>query len=178
MKNFLIFILTIVFITSCSTEDELDKITVEVTASDVAGTWKVNEFYLQNGKISTTIQGIPTTANLELDGKDFNTTITFVQNPNTVTSNGSFTVVTKVSYFTFSYSEEYEENININGQWSIADNVLSISESGITQNFEIVEFTGNTIKVKQQFDEDFNNIDGYSGQATGTLYIGFNKTSQ
>lgn len=175
MKKILFLLLVITVIISCSPDEELNKLDEPVTADVITGTWKADDLYLLNGKIETSIAGIPTTADLDLKGLEYNATITLNNDPNTIVSEGDIKVKATISKVGFSISEEYQEPVVMTGTWSIADNVLYIVDGGSTQEFEIVEFTGDTIKFKQAFNEDFDNVSGYSGTAKGSLYIGFTK---
>lgn len=175
MRKLLYLFLIVSSFVACSEDEELDKLSDEVTADEVTHTWTVTEYYLLNGKIQTEIEGIPVTANLDLTGKDFDATTTLSQNPNMISSEGGFTVVANVSYLTLSKTQEYEQPFLFYGSWSIANNTITMTSGTVTNNYEIVEFTENTLKLKQEFNETFENIEGYSGVATGSLYIGFTR---
>lgn len=156
---------------SCSEDEELDKLSEPLSEEAITGTWKATDLYLLNGKLETSVLSL----NLDLEGKEYNTEVTFDQNPNTISTNGDITVTATVSAIGLSVSEDFQEDLGMNGQWTLANNVLTISNNGISQEYEIVEFSGTTITFKQAIDEDFDKVSGYSGRAKGTLYIEFVK---
>lgn len=175
MKKSCYLLLVLSLILSCSPDTEINKLEEPVNTDAIVGSWKANDLYLLNGSIETTIAGIPTTADLDIKGQEYNATITLSKDPNTIVSQGDIKVKATISKIGFSISEVYQEPVVMTGTWSIADNVLYIVDGGITQEFEIVEFTGDNIKFKQVFNEDFKNVSGYSGTAKGSLYLGYTK---
>ena len=172
----LIALLLISTLFACSGEDdELSKLEVPITESNIEGTWIANDFYSLNGVIETTILGIPTSADLDIKGNDYNASITIASTPNTITSSGDITLKATISKLGFSKSETYNEPVDMNGQWTLSNNVLKVIDGGYVTEFEIVEFSGTAIKFKQVLEEDFDNVSGYSGTAKASLYIGFIK---
>lgn len=129
----IVFIILITIATlSCSNDEELSKLNENVSESSIVGTWKANDIYLLNGKIETTLLGVPTSLNLDLEGKEYNATISLEQNPNTITSSGDMTIKATISKVGFSVNEEYQENLDMNGQWTLTNNVLKVTNNGIT----------------------------------------------
>jgi len=171
-KLVLVLFLGIVSV-SCSTDDEEPGVfSGNVKASDIEGVWTVTEFYTENGKINTKISGVDVTANFQSDGKNFkNSKITFTQNPDVVTSTGTFTNTTTVSYLTFSQTEDSSETIPIAGTWSIANNIVSMGVAPTFLEYTIIDFTQNTLKLKYRYIENVEVVSGITGDATATIFI-------
>ncbi|HBK71336.1 MAG TPA: hypothetical protein DDZ39_06740, partial [Flavobacteriaceae bacterium] len=105
-------------------------------------------------------------------GKDFNNAkATFSQNPNKAISTGTFTNVTTLTYLTFFQTEESKESVKLSGDWSLKNNVVTITSDGVSIDYIIIDFTGNTLKLKYEYDEVVEVIIGYSGQAKAEVYI-------
>jgi len=103
---------------------------------------------------------------------DFNNAkATFSQAPNKAISTGTFTNVTTLTYLTFFQTEESTESVNLTGDWSLNDNIVTITSEGISVNYIIIDFTGDTLKLKYEYDEFVEVILGYEGQAKAEVYI-------
>lgn len=170
MKKIAFILITALLVISCTEDEELERITDKVTANDISHTWNVTDFYTNNGKIKTMYQGINVNANFTSQGKDFDTQISFNQNPNTVISEGNFTNVYTVNVG-ISFSEERVESFDFAGQWSITDNVISITSGNVTSDYEIVEFTSSILKLKFTVDEYLEITEEIEGDATAIFYI-------
>ena len=173
MKRFIILIVSLIFI-SCTTSDDSisEKYSGTVTESDIEGAWTVTEFFTKNGEVKTKVEGINVPAKFKSIGKDFNNAkATFSQNPNKAISTGTFTNVTTLTYLTFFQTEESKESVKLSGDWSLKNNIVTITSDGVSIDYIIIDFTGNTLKLKYEYDEVVEVIIGYSGQAKAEVYI-------
>jgi len=173
MKKISIIIISLLFV-SCTTSDDSisEKYSGTVTESDIEGEWTVTEFFTKNGKVKTKVEGINVPAKFKSVGKDFNNTkATFSLNPKVAVSSGTFTNVTTLTYLTFFQTEESKESVKLSGDWSLNDNIVTITSDGIAVDYIIIDFTGNTLKLKYEYDEFVEVIIGYSGQAKAEVYI-------
>jgi len=173
-KKIILLAIISVFLISCTKNDneQIAPFDGEVKASDIVGTWTVTEFYTDNGSVDTKVAGVNVTANFKSKGKDFkNAKVIFSQNPDVVVSSGTFTNVTTVSYLAFSETEEKTESVLIAGNWSLKNNIVSIGANTTFLDYTIVEFSGNTLKLKYEYDENVEVISGYDGHAKATIHI-------
>ncbi len=177
MKKLLLLFLVGTLFVSCSKDEvlELGIFSGEITNSDLAGVWNVTEHYTTNGKIDTNINGVDVRADFTSQGKNFETTVAFSQNPNTVLSSGAYTNSTSVRYSTFSQSEETTQNIPLAGLWTLNNNVLTVTSGGISSAYLIVQFTGNTLQLKYRVSGNMEIISGISGNVNATYYISLQK---
>jgi hypothetical protein len=176
MQKLTALLIIIVLSISCSTDEpQLGVFSGVVNKSDLEGIWNVTDFYTNNGKISTKIEGINVNADFDSQGSNFQSQATFSQNPNSIASQGQFTNMTTISYLTFSQSQETTQPMDLAGTWSINNNIISITSSSITTDYTIVDFTGSSIKLKYDIDENLELINGFTGQGTATFYLTLTK---
>ncbi|WP_237275687.1 hypothetical protein [Tenacibaculum ovolyticum] len=174
-KLILLFVLSIAFI-SCSDSDDYD--TVNIQKSDLVGKWKL---VAQTSKTKQTIvkKGVSTTSYINGLGKDFNFTITFIENPNTSTTQGVYTLVsTNVipsqsfntlgeTNTTFGQSNTTQDQSGITQEthlntidgfdsinWSLnGGNISLLSRDNKSIPVQVIGFTGATLKLRVKFDE-------------------------
>lgn len=79
-----------IFLTSCSSDDDLGK---SITEDDLVGVWNITEFTL-NSKVTTTEDRVTSTFELNSFGKDFNYNINFSKKPIEFSTMGTYTTVT------------------------------------------------------------------------------------
>lgn len=172
-KLILLFVLSITFI-SCS--DDYD--TVDIQKSDLVGKWNL---VAQTSKTKQTIvkQGVSTITYINGLGKDFNFTITFIENPNTSTTQGVYTLVSTNIIPNQSFTVPGETN-NTLGQsnttqdqsgitkethlntidgfdsinWSLnGGNISLISRDNKSIPVQVIGFTGATLKLRVKIEE-------------------------
>ena len=177
MKKLLLLFIIGITIISCSKDEELELgvFTGEVTNNDLIGAWNVIDYYTNNGKINTRINGANVIADFTTQAKNFNSKITFSQNPKIVSSTGSFTNTTNLRYLTFSQSEETTQNLNLAGVWVLNNNIITITSAGISKFYTIVDFTGSTLQLKYKISENIEVVSGVSGDANATFYMSLQK---
>lgn len=175
MKKIFVIIMVSIIGVSCTTSDDdssSEKYSGTVTTNDIEGEWTVTAFFTKNGEVKTKVEGIDVPAKFKSVGKDFNNAkATFSQVPNKATSTGTFTNVTTLTYLTFFQTEESVESVKLNGDWSLNNNIITITSGGIAIDYTIIDFTGNTLKLKYTYNEFVEVILGYEGQAKADIYI-------
>jgi uncharacterized glyoxalase superfamily protein PhnB len=123
------------------------------TSEKMVGTWAITALDYK-GSATSTNGGTTLTADLSGTGKNMNITTTFGANPNTVTSQGSYTIVMKTTFM--GQTETAEENfydIFLDGTWTLNGNTLSITDNNGTEKATIVEQTNTTLKLKLEVNE-------------------------
>ncbi|AOW19928.1 lipocalin family protein [Urechidicola croceus] len=134
-------ILCLLFISACSDPDE-DNIIDSATQSEILGTWTMTEFYTNNGRTITDVQGTELTTNFVSEGQDFETTVTFTENPNEVTSEGGYTTILTSTVLGQSLTQEVPTpSSGVTGTWSLNNGILAISNAAGTGNYEIIELS-------------------------------------
>jgi len=174
MKNKLVILITSILFFSCTTNDDSipGVFSGTVTSDDIEGEWTVTEFYTKNGEVKTKVKGANVTAKFKSVGENFsNAKAKFSQNPNKAISTGTFTNVTTLTYLTFSDTQDSQESVKLTGDWSINNNIVTITSDGVSINYTIIDFTDNTLKLMYKYDEYVEVILGYEGQAKAEVYI-------
>lgn len=162
IRKILLFVLTTFILTSCNSND--DSVDVSVTEALLVGEWNVVGFE-SDVKTKTSFNGETINSTITTTGKDFNFVYTFTQNPNLITSKGSYTSVTTIS----SQGEtETLTNENISsvdgldsGSWTLNGNIITLNINDNTEEIpleginleninkaEIIEFSEKTMKIK------------------------------
>src|SRR5688572_26303703 len=103
MKITKLFLLVIAFIILFSCDKEED---FKATSQGMLGAWAVSAVDYK-GSITMSGQGGSLREDYSGTGKDMNLTTTFNENPNSVTSQGSYTIVLKSTVMGQSETEEY-----------------------------------------------------------------------
>jgi hypothetical protein len=145
-KLLLISIAVILF--SCSEDD--DPIP---TSEGMVGSWYVTAIDY-SGTTTTTASGITLRADFTGKGKDMDLTTTFSANPNTVTGEGTYTIVlTTTAGGTTSTDEFLFDEIVTDGTWTLNGKTLMITNPGGTQEATIVSQTSTSLTLKVDINE-------------------------
>jgi hypothetical protein len=178
MKTRILLLLTVItFLTACESNDNTN---IDITSADLIGTWNATAQTLELAT-SAIIQGVTITSNSSGYGKDFDFIYTFSENPNIVTTSGSFTSVTNTTS-NIPGQSDIDQEIELNsidgfdsGTWNLDNNTITISDSsGQTSVAEVVEFTGSKLKLKITIDES-QNISGISADISGEMFLTLEK---
>lgn len=123
------------------------------TTKAMVGTWQVSAIDYK-GTTTTTLAGATAKADYTGTGKDMNLTATFTENPNNVTTQGSYTVVMKttVDGKTQTNEVEFDEAFS-NGSWSLNGRELTITSADGPETVTIVEQSATTLKIKEVVNE-------------------------
>lgn len=146
----LITVFSLVF-TSCSNDEDAVS---NASESEITGTWNLTALETKNGRSDTNFDGtsIPTT--FTAVGKDFNTVVTFSENPNIVTSEGSYTtVVTTTVMGETSTEEETGEDFFESDEWRLDGSTLYFGSGEEEVGFTITELTDSKISLRYEINE-------------------------
>ncbi len=152
MKKFIVlFVALPLTLLSCSTEDS-----GTITSSEIIGTWTGTSLDY-GGKSIVNYQGQTIQTDYIGEAYDMNYTLTFNEEPNTVISEGSYsikltgTVLGQTSVQNIEDLEFIEDGI-----WSQNGNILTISKDGISYDYTILELTDKTLKISVSTEENLS----------------------
>lgn len=146
LTNLLLICLAVLF--SCSDDDD-----PVPTSQGMVGTWSITAVDYR-GTTTTTSQGGSVKADYTGTGKDIDVTVTFNENPNTVTSEGSYVIVLKTTMQGQTTTEEYPfDEAFSDGTWTLSGNALTITDVDGPQTATILEQTKTTLKMRLDLKE-------------------------
>jgi len=138
----------VVLLLACS-EDEA----VLPTSEGMIGTWAVTAI-TYNGTTSTNLGGITSKASFTGKGKDMDYTTNFSSDPNSVSSQGSYTIELKTTVYGQTTTEDYEMNEGLmDGTWELNGKTLTITSGDITQEGTVTKQTDTVLEVKIDYTE-------------------------
>jgi len=141
---------TLVFL-SCSNDENA---VTNASESQITGTWNLTALETKDGRSDTNFDGtsIPTT--FTAVGKDFDTVVTFSENPNIVTSEGSYTtVITTTVMGETSTEEETGEDFFESDEWRLDGSILYFGTGDEEVGFTITELTDGKMSLRYEVDE-------------------------
>ncbi|WP_075342729.1 lipocalin family protein [Tenacibaculum agarivorans] len=155
MKKLILLFLSISLLIACS--DDQDGVT-DISNDDIVGTWNITKSEF-SGTATATVQGIPVTGSAKGTGKDYDLALTFKENPNEFSFEGTFTSVVEVSIQGQTQIVERELNslgeVTV-GTWKIENNQLFFENGGVTSEaLPIESISSNKIVVKIDIDQTF-----------------------
>ena len=147
----LIGVFALVF-TSCSDDDSVG--VSNASESQIIGTWNLTALETRDGRSDTNFDGtsIPTT--FTAVGKDFDTVVIFSEEPQTVTSEGSYTTVTTTTVMgETSTEEETGEDFFESNEWRLDGSILYFGSGEEEIGFTITELTDSQMSLRYELDE-------------------------
>ena len=177
MKNkLLILIITFsfFFIACDSNEDPI----INISSVDLIGTWNVTSQTIENGSINYTVDGETISVTYSARAEDLDFTISFSENPNIITADGSYTFIVTTTFMGQTNTDEIEA-VSIDGldsgNWSLTNNTIKVTETnGDAGLLTITEYAGNILKLKAIINES-ETIDGETLTLSATLYVTLEK---
>ncbi len=161
MKKLLLLFVSVYLCTSCSNNDEINL--PDISESEITGQWELIDL-TSSAKSSGLIRGQSVDLELSSYGKNYDFTYDFTNNPNRVTATGSYTLLSTIKILG---QEETNEttvtpiDLGSEGEWSLTNNSLTIVWDNsspevivLTDEVQIIEFDGTTMKLKVNLDED------------------------
>lgn len=147
---FIVLVLSIMF-TSCSSDDSSSSST-----PSLLGTW-TGVSVDATGTASVEYQGFPVTVNFVGDSYDENFTVTFSENPNIVSSDGTYSMAFDATLVGQTiYSESFEDLTLLDeSEWSSDGDELTFTAQGQTMTATIVELTNNTMTLNIETTQTF-----------------------
>lgn len=144
--------LGILVFSSCSKDN--DGVS-EASEASIIGTWNLTALEATDGKSDTTIDGTSVPTTFEAVGKDFDTVVIFSENPQIVTSEGSYTtVVTTTVMGETTTDEQVGENFFESDTWRLDGNTLYFGTGDEEIGFTITELTNSKMSLRYQLDEN------------------------
>ena len=133
---------------SCNEDDD-----PKPNADGLVGTWAITALDYQ-GTTTTTMESLSIEANFTGTGKDMDLTTTFNSDPNTVTNEGSYTIVLTTTIMGQSSTQEIiMDGVVTEGTWAVNGNTMTVTTSDGPQDATIVEQTATTLKLKVEISE-------------------------
>lgn len=174
-SKILILALIIATIYSCGVSNTS---LVAINSSDLSGTWTIQSITMDNATLNVT-SPVFTTLNGSGFGKNFNSTITFSENPNRVVMNGNF--VFELTYTAPNGVDATEEllfdNIFFNdnfgfttSSWELNDNELKLNEGGENLNIDVISFVNNILTIETDVNKSIT-LDGVTSTVVGKASI-------
>jgi len=163
---FLLFAVTVI-LSSCSKDNNEE---INATEASLIGTWNLTALETNDGRAVTIIEGESVVSDFTAVGKDFDSVIVFSENPQIVTSEGSYTTVLTTTVMgqtttqeepgeNFFESDEWRLDGNLlyfrTGEEEIALTIIALSDSEITLRYtidETIDALGTTISVKATYN--------------------------
>ena len=165
----LLMITAILFLTGCESNDTPNSLLL--SSADLIGNWNLTSQTIEDGALTVISDGQTITATYAGYAKDIDMIFSFTENPNEVTLDGRYTLVNTISILG---QDQIEEEVILSdsetSNWSLDNNVLTITEDGIEAKFSIDEFSATSIKLKSEIDET-ETFNDQSISTKATLYI-------
>ncbi|AUS07021.1 lipocalin family protein [Pseudotamlana carrageenivorans] len=160
MKHLTLLFFVLIVLSSCSNDDGDSQF-----SGDLVGAWVGTELTYQ-GTAESSLQGFPITTNFEGEAYDMTSTITFNESPNTVVSEGAYSLK-----FTYNFNgvskTEFIEDVQFleNGTWEVDGNTLIINNNGQESMADILFLTEDKLVVEINQVEE-TEVDGLTVIAT------------
>ncbi|HDZ07138.1 hypothetical protein LCGC14_0166260 [marine sediment metagenome] len=159
---------TLVF-TSCSNDEDAVSNTSE---EDIIGVWNLTALEATDGRSETTIEGTVIPATFKAVGKDFQTVVTFSEDPQTVVSEGSYTTVLSTTIGGENQTQEQEgEDFFESEKWRLDGSTLYFGSGDEEVGFTIVELNDSKISLRYELNETVESFFG-----TSTVSATYNMT--
>jgi len=166
----LLIITAILFLTGCASNDNTNSLILSPSA--LAGDWNLTSQTVEDGTFTATENGVTITATYTSFARDINVLFSFTENPNEVTQDGTYTLVNTISLL--GQEEVEEEDVILSNSevsnWSLENNILTITDNDVDILLSVEEFTDTYIKLKSEIDET-ETFNGETVSTSATLYI-------
>lgn len=170
-KYFLLSILTTftVILSSCSKDE--DGVS-NATEAQILGSWNLTALEATDGRSNTTIEDTSIPATFNAVGKDFDTIVTFSEEPQIVTSEGSYTTVLTTTIMGQTETDEQEgEDFFQSNEWRLDGSTLYFGSGDDEVGFTIIELNDSKISLRYNLDETVESFIG-----TSTVSATYNMT--
>jgi len=161
-KLILLFVCSVTFtFISCSDDDP----ETHTEPNLLLGTWQGQDLEV-TGTLSTEIAGIPLSTDFIGDVYEMTSTLTFSENPNNVTSQGTYSAEVRTTIQGQLFVENVEDlSFLDSGTWTISGNELRILTSTETLIATVEELTQDSLVLSTTSEEEVD-IDGTTYGAT------------
>ncbi|GAA3627608.1 lipocalin family protein [Flavivirga jejuensis] len=166
----ILFIALTLILTACSSDDAASP---EITES-IVGTWKgVSVDY--SGTTVTSVEGETINADYLGEAYDVNYSLTFTEDPNNLTSTGTFSVKLTTTVLGQTTTENIENlKPTGDGTWEITDNELIITTDNEEGIMRIMKLTDSELVLAVTEETDLS-IGGNSVVSTTDIIVTFEK---
>jgi len=171
----LLFLAISTLFVSCEKEGG-DEPNVAVSQEDLQGTWNVTGYLVEDGQTTTVVQGQSITQDYTAYGKDYDMTLTFNDDPKTVVSNGSYTIVITSTILGQSYTQEAPAFSAFEAaEWKIDGSDIVLISEEIETSVQVSELSSTKVVMVMDIDETIvvdeatNSTVQTSGKLTITL---------
>ena len=171
-----ILILMISVFYSCIINNDSD---FKITKSDLAGTWALANFEMESATVVVTNPAPTQTIIADVRGSNYNAFINFSENPDIANVTGDFTLEisynqTNVDIYTldaFIFNDIFGFT---SSAWNYSDNVLSLMHGGLSLDLDIIDFTGDFMKIELDVNETVT-INGITSNVFGKSIVTLEK---
>lgn len=142
---------------SCSKDDDGGS-NIDPNVS-LAGPWEFVDLNTNKGKMKITSEGTSIEASFKITGKDYDYQSVFTEEPNYVTSSGSFTMIITTTILNQTNTQEQliedygDDNFGLAGAWNIEGNKFIITNDDEQATYTIIELTENRFKFQMDLSE-------------------------
>ncbi len=168
-------ILSILLIATISCKDDDDNNASETFSEDqAAGNYRVTEYRSEDGR--GTANGIR--FDFVLTGQDYNMTVAFTQNPNTVMADGTLNVMSTITFMGETQNDITPlsaEEFGLNGSWDISGEQMTfVQADGQRLRANILLLTDTVLRLAVDLSDVSSDV-FLGAQAEGTLFIGLTR---
>jgi hypothetical protein len=168
MRQFFLLILVSVCLCSCSSDDNDDS---NDTSGDIVGTWTA-ESTDYTGTLIISSNGETTEADVLGEGYDIDFTVTFGENPNEVTTEGTYSIKVTTTFGVESQEQNLEDlEFEYDGFWIREGDTLVIAGQGGSTELEIVQLTDDDLRIEITVIEDLSDGDITAIATLDVVYI-------
>ena len=144
----LMFSLAVIFLSCNEDEDPMP------TKAGMVGQWVITALEYR-GTTTATVDSVTTKTEFTGTAKDMDLITDFEENPNTVTSEGRYTIVLKSTRKGQTTVYEYEMNETVtNGTWTLNGKTLTVTNDLGAQTATILNQTSSTLTLKVEVSQD------------------------
>jgi len=157
---------------SCSKDD--DNPAQPTNNGEIVGVWRGTAVDY-TGNTTTSGQGQTITADYVGEAYDIDYTLTFAENPQEVTSDGSYSIELTTTIYGQSTTQNVEGlEFLSSGDWTMNGNTLSITVDNETDDAEIIELTDNRLVLKA-VETQTSSQGGFTVTSTTEVILSFSK---
>ncbi|WP_052188100.1 hypothetical protein [Cellulophaga sp. Hel_I_12] len=144
--------------------------------SPISGTWNLTNAVINDGTGTTVFLNATYSLTYTATSTNENVVVEFTENPNKVTSTGTYGMLLKFTFLGTAYEDRFSsESPFANGDWDIQGTALTVSANAtVNGSYEIITLTENTLQISTAIDRDVP-AGGVIIKAKGTLIMTFSK---
>ena len=170
-KYFLVAFVAAFTLVSSSCSKDQDGVSGASEAS-IIGTWNLTALEATDGKSNTNFDGTSIPATFSAVGKDFDTVVTFSEEPQIVASEGSYTTVLTTTVMGETQTQEEQgEDFFESDEWRLDGSTLFFGSGDEEVGFSITELTDSKMSLRYKLNES---VEAFG--ATSTVSATYNMT--